>query len=163
MLWNRKEMVNRALFLNYSICVSLSVYFPTIGWRALSINLLESSNKAILYRSINSGCIYGGISDFRISDFGFPTSHFQINFWETPEKKNRYGTTRSRSILPVHHSAFGAIFLKIENSELTLASVQRWVPDSDNFLDFWVFFKKLKKVEKAALKMYQLEKKKIRP
>ena len=34
--WNRKEMANRALFLNYSIYVSLlSVYFPTI-WRALS-------------------------------------------------------------------------------------------------------------------------------
>ena len=43
--WNRKEMANRALFLNYSIYVSLlSVYFPTISWRALSNYLLESSN-----------------------------------------------------------------------------------------------------------------------
>ena len=85
-----KRWLIEPLFLNYSI---YSVYyFPTISWRALSNYLLESSNKAILYRTINSGVFTRiGISDFRfprisdfrfrISDFGFPD--FRYFYCET--------------------------------------------------------------------------------
>ena len=54
LMWNRKEMANRALFLNYSIYVSLCLFtfqrlvgelFPTIYWRGLNFVL----------RTINSG------------------------------------------------------------------------------------------------------------
>ena len=90
-------MANRALFLNYSIYVSpLSVYFPTISWRALSNYLLESSNKAILYRTINSGVF----TRIRISIYESPKFVKFRNEFRIPNSEIRVYIDRNFS--PLH-------------------------------------------------------------
>ena len=101
-------MANRALFLNELLrykCISMSVYFLTIDWRALSNNLLESSNKAFLYRtSIHSGVFtrigYPGyrISDIRISGGIHSRQTARVEPGRNPRKKQNKKLTLVRKL-----------------------------------------------------------------